>query len=254
MHFVDLNADEQVFNLKFAGYIKRMEDAMLRLLKVERECKLNDIQLTKPRNLKDFMSTIDDLAQANQTHPSLLFEQIEKDSIEHEKFINQQLDSVQKINEQINLMTEYKTVINVSAEFIFKKIQGQDVEGGLASQSSELSSSLMASLDGAVSVGHIAGTIESIDVDRFRRMIFRSSRGNALTVFREMKKPIIRYGGEEVYKTVFVIIFEEGEYLRNKMTRLVDSFYCNKFDIPKSGLRQKLTEIQSTITKSKKIS
>ena len=95
-------------------------------------------------------------------------------------------------------MTEYKTVINVSTEFIFKKLKGEDVEGGLASQSSELSSSLMASLDGAVAVGHIAGTIESVDVDRFKRMIFRSSRGNALTVFREMKKPIVTYGGVEI--------------------------------------------------------
>ena len=140
-------------------------------------------------------------------------------------------------------MTEYKTVINVSTEFIFKKLKGEDVEGGLASQSSELSSSLMASLDGAVAVGHIAGTIESVDVDRFKRMIFRSSWGNALTVFREMKKPIVTYGGVEIQKSVFVIIFEEGEYLWNKMTRLVDSYQCNKFDIPRTGIRQKLTEI-----------
>ena len=97
LHFVDLNADEQVFNLKFASYIKRMEDTMLRLLKVESECQLNDIHLTRPASFKDFMSTLDDLASSNQVHPSLLFEQIEKDSIEHVKFINSQLDSVQKI-------------------------------------------------------------------------------------------------------------------------------------------------------------
>ena len=40
------------------------------------------------------------------------------------------------------------------------------------------------------------------------------------------------------HKWVFIIIFEEGEYYREKINRVVDSFYWNKVDIRWNSLQK----------------
>ena len=54
----------------------------------------------------------------------------------------------------------------------------------------------------------------------FKRIVFRASRGNALIHTIPLEKAIKDYNGEEVNKDVYIITFQEGESLRNKLTRI----------------------------------
>lgn len=58
-----------------------------------------------------------------------------------------------------------------------------------------------------VRVGHIAGTIGQDEQMRFKKLIFRATRGNALTYFQDLKNPIEDYYGKKHEKTVYVVVF-----------------------------------------------
>ena len=61
-----------------------------------------------------------------------------------------------------------------------------------------------------VQINYICGTVDKIDELRFKKMIFRSTRGKALTYFQDIDPNDLReYTGKakQQIKTVYVIIF-----------------------------------------------
>ena len=60
---------------------------------------------------------------------------------------------------------------------------------------------------GGISLGNIAGTCLSNDAQRMRRIIFRASRGLALSYFKDIKEPIVLSNGKFEFKSVFIILF-----------------------------------------------
>ncbi len=58
LHFIDLNKNEQVFNLWFAPLIKRCEDSEKRIAFLLNECRRHKIDLIKPESVEDFINTI----------------------------------------------------------------------------------------------------------------------------------------------------------------------------------------------------
>lgn len=77
------------------------------------------------------------------------------------------------------------------------------------SNSDELSS-LIDNYEG-ISLGHVAGTVSKFDVERMKRMVFRATRGNALTYFRDFSFPIIDYHGKKSWKSMYIVMFQEGD-------------------------------------------
>jgi len=50
-HFIDLNKNEQVFNLPYATQVKRCEETERRLMNLLNECKSSRIPIVKPKNI-----------------------------------------------------------------------------------------------------------------------------------------------------------------------------------------------------------
>lgn len=61
-----------------------------------------------------------------------------------------------------------------------------------------------------MSIRYVAGTIDVSEVDRFRRILFRSSRGKVLSFFDTNHIKINDFQGHMVEKAVYVLCFEEG--------------------------------------------
>ena len=57
----------------------------------------------------------------------------------------------------------------------------------------------------------------------------------------------------KINKNVFIITFEEGESLRNKLLRTAKSFSEIEFDIPESGYEQKIDEIKNKINETSQL-
>jgi len=60
---------------------------------------------------------------------------------------------------------------------------------------------------GRVSLVNISGTINTDEVLRFRKLIFRATRGNALVYFSDIKSPIVDFYGIPQQKTVYCVLF-----------------------------------------------
>ena len=75
--------------------------------------------------------------------------------------------------------------------------------------------------------------------------------GNALSYFQELKNPIEDYFGRKHDKTVYVVVFQEGGVLREKITRICDSFMGERFEFPHGSFLAKIHEIEKKISETK---
>ena len=147
-----------------------------------------------------------------------------------EKFVLEQISKLEEQHNGLNILIEYKNVLKIASEFINKKRKGEEM-GEANDQDSDELSSLIDSPE-SIAVGHIAGTISRNDVDHMRKMLFRATKGNALTYMREFSFPIVEYNGRKSWKAMYVILFQEGEYMRKKITSICESFIDHRFEVP----------------------
>lgn len=65
-----------------------------------------------------------------------------------------------------------------------------------------------------------------------RRMIFRVTKGKSLIYVKEY---INNEGGDADYyknKSVYIISFKDGDYIRDKISKICDSFSGQRFTLP----------------------
>lgn len=104
-----------------------------------------------------------------------------------------------------------------------------------------------------VFISHIAGTIEVDEKARLKKLLFRATRGKALTFFHDFE---IQVPGMEKPKgkTVYIVVFQEGRQLRDRIVRICDSFMGQRFDLPPMGsIEQKIQEVRKNIEESKNL-
>jgi vacuolar-type H+-ATPase subunit I/STV1 len=87
--------------------------------------------------------------------------------------------------------------------------------------------------DLGVRITHIAGTIDVEEKDRLKKLLFRATRGKALTFFEDFKQEGPTLGRKIFHnKAVYIVVFQEGRQLREKIMRICDSFMGQRFDVP----------------------
>jgi hypothetical protein len=120
-------------------------------------------------------------------------------------------------------MLDYEKVLE-TVKKILPKIQGgqvkQSMHGGLSddrennkvsiNSKDALKNEGMPLLEGDVFIAHIAGTIEIDERERLKKLLFRATRGKALTIFEDYE-PLLQEGElrtkKPKQKTVYTIVF-----------------------------------------------
>ena len=72
-------------------------------------------------------------------------------------------------------------------------------------------------MPGMVSISYMGGTITKDEMMRFKKLIFRATRGKALTYFEDLStEGRIDYAGhsDRRLRTIYVIVFQEGQNIR----------------------------------------
>lgn len=89
----------------------------------------------------------------------------------------------------------------------------------------------------------MTGVLSTVDLNRFQRIIFRVTKGNALTLFADLDIPAPSDG-----KTMFMLIFSGGQHqqMRHRLLKVCDSFGVVRFDVPRQVGEQhaKLREVE----------
>ena len=69
---------------------------------------------------------------------------------------------------------------------------------------------LMMPSSGSVAISYLAGTINKDEIMRFKKMVYRATRGKALTYFQDMSaRGLQDYAGgkDNIQRSVYVVIF-----------------------------------------------
>lgn len=188
-HFIDLNKNEQPFNLPYATRIKLCDETERKLLFLIQKCNEYRIKMFKPSSPAAFKAKIQQIEEDKHKASHLLFDAIEADVNDKEEFVQRMSKQINDMNTDINKLDDYIRVLNFVNQMVSQlggnarpaqargdhnnSIQGTKEGDQLADASEPM-------LGG---VSFISGTIRQEEQDRLKKMIFRATRGKALTYF-----------------------------------------------------------------------
>ena len=87
---------------------------------------------------------------------------------------------------------------------------------------------MLDNMEAVISIQHIAGIVNTTEVARLRRLIFRSTKGKSYMYIQQVESATDR--NEE--RTAFVIVFWDGQIIRDKIQKICDSFVGQRYDLP----------------------
>lgn len=92
---------------------------------------------------------------------------------------------------------------------------------------------------------------------RLKKMVYRATRGKALTYFEDLVNADLRdYTGASnlSLRTVYVIVFQDGQTVREKLIKICESFQGKMFEIPRGGnleeINRKIADLNRRIDDS----
>ena len=74
-------------------------------------CKDLTVPVTKPRDIDSFLASLNEIRSQRKRAANLLFEAIENDVIEQERFVIEQTEKIKEIDDNFNTMCEYQQVL-----------------------------------------------------------------------------------------------------------------------------------------------
>lgn len=105
------------------------------------------------------------------------------------------------------------------------------------------------SMPGGINISFVAGTINDGEDIRMQRMLFRITRGKALTHF---SAPFIQ---DKKQKLVYMVVYQDGQMIKDRIQKICDSFMGSRFEINNLGdqLFDDLARVRNEITDSRSL-
>ena len=177
-----------------------------------------------------------------------MLDEIEKDISTHEKFVVEQLHSIKDGLETFNTQTAFKNVVETALQLTSGHNSLQDDYEYYHHQDNDENEKVPGETAGLlqrgeknVSFNPLCGTIQKDEQVKFKKMIFRASRGMAYTSFYDLKENTYDYYGNVQNTTVYFVVYPSDlKSLTDKLTRVADSFMGNRFELPSDNLAGRL--------------
>lgn len=245
VQFRDLNPDTSAFQRKFVNEVRRCDEMERKLRFLEKEIKKDDIPMMdagdspeapQPREMIDMEAT---------------FEKLEHELQE----VNQNAEALKK---NFLELTELKHILRKTQQFFEEQDQ---IEQGQVGQHQQLiaddGTGAGAGAGGGLQLGFVAGVILRERLPAFERMLWRACRGNVFLRQAEIEDPLEdpQLGGDEVYKSVFVIFFQ-GEQLKSRVKKICEGFRATLYPCPDQaadrramavGVMQRLEDLNTVL-------
>ena len=101
-----------------------------------------------------------------------------------------------------------------------------------------------------IHIAHIVGVIATTDLYRLQVLIFRGSRGKVLVNTKEIK-PSKNSKFKNTLKSSFVLTFQEGFNMRDKIERIWDGVKAKLYEFPERNLKGVLSDLDKKIVETK---
>ena len=282
IEFEDLTHNEFEAKKNFGEIIKRCEEMKKKISDIRQICSDFKIPFNNFSSFAQFYSLISqDIQERDKKFGMTYFDLIESEIIDCEKKINELVDSHSQLREDLIILIEKKHVFQKASELFMNTISYGNF-GEVDSNEDGFKSSSNSNLV------LLAGTVPAENELKMKRMIFRVSRGNAITAFygleinkeEYMLTSTVRQRGfsyanknqniliekddnillsEEIgmintKKKIFSVVFTGGEenILLKKILKVCEIFQANRFSIPRSQLlNEEITNMSNDITDKK---
>eukprot|EP01017_Pseudomicrothorax_dubius_P037966 TRINITY_DN562_c0_g1_i6.p1 TRINITY_DN562_c0_g1~~TRINITY_DN562_c0_g1_i6.p1 ORF type:complete len:853 (-),score=233.70 TRINITY_DN562_c0_g1_i6:186-2744(-) len=247
MQLVDMNPGETHLNRPFAGMIKRIEDLEGKLKYVEQEMQKFKVKTRRGDNIDAFMRGLRAFLSLRGKTQQTFFDEIEAETEEKLKVLGQHVKMYESGVAKRNEWVEYKSVLERTKDYVLGLVGHGDVHAS----GEDVGVDFYAA--SGIRVSFIAGTIATEDTLRFKRMVFRVSRGNTWTIVTDIPphKPeagdaaheednfldiVDPQTGTAVRRSVFLVVYQGGAYdtMKSKLTKICDSFGAQRFNLPDS--------------------
>jgi len=81
-----------------------------------------------------------------------------------------------------------------------------------------------------INIERVAGVVESEEIVRFRKLIFRATKGKSFMYTEQFSDTDDR--GKISVRSVYIITFYDGTHTRDKIQRICDSFTGQRYNLP----------------------
>lgn len=95
-----------------------------------------------------------------------------------------------------------------------------------------------------INIERVAGVVKSDEVARFRKLIFRATKGKSFMFTEQYADP------EEPtqMRSVYIITYYDGAHTRDKIYRICDSFSGQRYNLPEMNvLGENITRMKASI-------
>lgn len=275
IYFVNLNKSEQPQKLPFAKQISKANEVCTKLDYIIEQCKQNRVKIKECKDYKDFISRKVDLQTKERMSKFTILDHVAKQVYDQYNFIQKQTEHINSMYSDYNDLVEYRKVIEVTQELLEDEefielrsrlcsLSERSPRDSDPEESKGLLSKRISSLsdihsdahhdvdDGNVTMGRIVGTCMNTDLLRLKRLLFRATRGNAL-VLTKSEGDIETFDKKRIPKSVFIVMFQEGEGLRRKIDTVTNNFTKHNYHLPNKGLNKKLDKLNTKIEETRQM-
>ena len=158
------------------------------------------------------------------------------------------------MRDAISTLIEHKNVIRVAGQILSNSGLSRSRPGSINNEEEAKNVPLLDNnMDGGIRIAYVAGTILTSEVQRFKRLLFRATKGKALPHFHDMEEGVEDVHGKVNMKTVYVVVFEEGARIRSRVTKICDSFLGQRFNVDDGNFNAKIEETERNIENSTRL-
>jgi len=271
LQFIDLNVGEAVFNKPYSNYLKRCDEMETKIEVIKNEMERFKIPIVECNEMEIFLKNLKKFLNERNKAERTYFDEVEADIIEKLKNLNEQIRIRDTLIEKFDDLVEYRQVLLRAYSFI----------GGSGNESqdlAEVSERYFQNFDEESKVNfrssenikftYLAGVINKEDSLRFKRILFRVTRGMTWTTLMDIERPrneaertdfdhLIDTTSEAKQKAVFLIVYQGGshEMMAKKLNKVCDSFGAAKYGLPsdRSNYDKKLREVESQLKEAKSV-
>ena len=284
MQFEDLTKDDIEAKKSFGDMIKRCDDMNKKIYDYARICFDFHLPFNYYKTFEEFNADLtSDMTQRDKKFGSTYFDLIENEITENDKRINELVDSHSQIREDLVSLIEKKHVLLKAEELVRTNLDFSNF-----SEADPGENGIKQGL--GTNLNFMAGVVSTENEMKMKRMIFRISRGRAITAFysldinndeylltstvRQRGMSLSLNNGEvgklevlssliqskdvgtiNTKKKIFTVIFtgSEENVLLQKLLKVCEVFQASRYPIPRnSEVRNEINKIEQEISDKKK--
>ena len=281
VEFEDLTKDDIEAKKSFGDMIKRCEDIKKKIYDYTRICYDFHLPFLYYKTYEEFhLDITSDMNQRDKKEGSTYFDLIENEIIENDKRINELVDSHSQIREDLVSLIEKKHVLLKAEELVRTNMDFSNFSEAAPGENG-VKQGLGSNLN------FMAGVVNTEHEMKMKRMIFRISRGRAITAFYPLEINNDEYlltstvrqrgmslsskgkleklssiiqskdvGTINTQKKIFTIIFtgSEENVLLQKLLKVCEVFQASRYPVPKnSEVRNAIKQIEQEVLDKKNL-